>query len=86
MLFFREIEKQTLSRPYRPSWIKEVSQAQYLFICCFVVVLTAILIYIRRLRIVTPAMRRVPTMSYFMTDVDQLEEGLITDKYSLPTS
>ncbi|ELU13735.1 hypothetical protein CAPTEDRAFT_169216 [Capitella teleta] len=78
----REIEKHT-SRHYRPPWAIDPGAPSLLIICIFVVAV-AILIYLRRLRIV-PSSRsglpRVPTMKYFMTDADQEQDGLLFDRH-----
>jgi len=62
---------------------------EYLLVVCFLVVLAAILIYIRRLKLcstkVARDMSRVPSMSYFMTDMDQVEQGVkLKSDYSYP--
>ena len=51
---------------------------EYLIVLCFVVVLAAIFLYMKRLRLCPKRkdLARVPSMSYFMTEEDQLEQGV----------
>lgn len=91
MLFFREVEKFGISK-YKPSWLSSshILYNEYLLVICFVVVVMAIIIYIRRLKLCSPKlprsdMSRVPSMSYFMTDVDQVEQGVrLMNDYTYP--
>ena len=79
--FCSEIQRHE-SHHYRPPWdVSSYPHSYNILILCFVIVFMAILIYLRRLRVVrTEHLRRVPTMAYFMTEQDQLEEGvLVTD-------
>lgn len=50
----------------------------FLLIGCFIVVLAAIFVYMKRLKCCprTADLPRVPSMSYFMTDQDQMEQGV----------
>jgi hypothetical protein len=62
---------------YKPPWVLvELHYANYIVILCFIVVLTAIILYMRRLRPWKSEIKRVPTMSYFMTEEGQAEDGL----------
>lgn len=55
---------------------------QFLFIICFLIVVMAIILYMKHLRLCPQkaAITRVPSMSYFMTEQDQLEQGVRTVK------
>ena len=74
---YRELENHDMVH-YKPPWVLvELHYANYMVILCFVIVLAAIVLYVRRLRPWGAAeMKRVPTMSYFMTDEDQDADGL----------
>jgi len=62
---------------YKPPWVLvELHYANYMVVTCFVIVLAAIFVYIRRLHPWQRQIPRVPTMSYFMTEEGQAEEGL----------
>lgn len=78
----RQIEKH-LEHHYRPPWmLGELHQASHLVLLCILVVVVAIVMYLRRLRVVpkigggVSGIRRVPTMSYFMTEEGQAQEGI----------
>lgn len=78
----REIEQHGMSK-YKPSWLPNthIIYNEYLLVMCFIIVVMAIVIYVRRLKLCSPKlprtdMSRVPSMSYFMTDMDQTEPGL----------
>ena len=76
-MWCREIEKH-MSHHYKPPWMmEELSHAHSLLVICIIIVVMAICIYLRRLRLVSRGgLRRVPTMKYFMTEEGQMEEGL----------
>ncbi|KAK7508607.1 hypothetical protein BaRGS_00000173 [Batillaria attramentaria] len=60
-------------------WMKsQVFYNEYLIILCFVIVLAAIFLYMKRLRLCPRRadMSRVPSMSYFMTEENQMEQGV----------
>ena len=76
---------------FKPSWVgkSNLFYNQYLLVICFIVVVTAILLYIKRLKLCSTVVKadlsRVPSMSYFMTDVDQTEPGVRFSKnYTYP--
>ncbi|CAG5116087.1 unnamed protein product [Candidula unifasciata] len=75
----RDVEKLTeqlqVSSNWRHSYSLDVSFM--LMACCFVV-LTAIVVYMKWLKCCPRRadLSRVPSMSYFMTDQDQIEQGL----------
>ncbi len=75
---FSEIQRHE-SHHYRPPWdVSHIPQSYNILILCFIIVMAAILIYLRRLRVVRSAdLRKVPTMAYFMTEEDQMEEGVL---------
>ena len=56
----------------------QLSHSSYTLIVLFIIITVAIYIYLRRLRIVPrkPDFRKVPSMAYFMTEDDQVHEGL----------
>ena len=56
----------------------------YALLICFIVVIGAILLYCRHLQRmkVVPSLKNVPSMSYFMTAPDEMEQGLLTQKFS----
>lgn len=73
----RDIEQNL--KIHSPTWVNSrVFYNEYLIIMCFVVVLAAIFIYMKRLRLCPRRadMARVPSMSYFMTEEDQMEQGV----------
>ncbi|KAK3095111.1 hypothetical protein FSP39_010449 [Pinctada imbricata] len=72
---------------YRPPWSKKSSifNYEFLFIICIVVVFISIVLYVRRLRICKSQrldLTRVPSMSYFMVEADQVEQGVRNKVYS----
>ena len=76
---------------FKPSWVgkSNLFYNQYLLVICFIVVVMAILLYIKRLKLCSTVAKadlsRVPSMSYFMTDVDQTEPGVRFSKnYTYP--
>lgn len=86
----RDLEQLEMSH-FKPSWVgsSNLIYNEYLLVICFVVVVTAILLYIKRLKlcskVTTADLTRVPSMSYFMTDVDQTEPGVRFSKnYTYP--
>lgn len=85
-LFFRDMEMQRemASAQTNSSWQRASRwlDTQFLFIVCFLIVLMAIILYMKHLRLCPQkaAMTRVPSMSYFMTEQDQLEQGVRTVK------
>ena len=91
-MFFscRDLEKLEMSHS-KPSWVgkSQLFYNEYLLVICFLVVVTAILLYIKRLKlcskVTTADLSRVPSMSYFMTDVDQTEPGVrFAKNYTYP--
>jgi hypothetical protein len=56
--------------------------ASFMLIACFFVVLAAIFAYMKWLKCCPRKsdLSRVPSMSYFMTDQDQIEQGLLYTK------
>ncbi|XP_045189718.2 ectonucleoside triphosphate diphosphohydrolase 7-like [Mercenaria mercenaria] len=87
----REIEGYGES-DFKPSWFStsHIIYNEYLLLVCFFVVAMAICIYIRRLKLCSPKlprsdMSRVPSMSYFMTEMDQVEQGVrLMNSYTHP--
>lgn len=55
----------------------------YAMIGCFIIVIGAILLYCKHLQKmrVVPSLTNVPSMSYFMTSADQVEQGLVEEKH-----
>lgn len=63
-----------------PIWwsLSQLHSAPYLLMTCCAIVVAAILVYLRRLRIVRRSdLRKIPSMAYFMTDEGQMEEGIL---------
>ncbi|XP_060581905.1 ectonucleoside triphosphate diphosphohydrolase 7-like isoform X2 [Ruditapes philippinarum] len=87
----REIEGYGMS-DFKPSWLSSshIIYNEYLLLVCFAVVAMAICIYVRRLKLCSPKlpisdMSRVPSMSYFMTEMDQVEQGVrLMNNYNYP--
>ncbi|KAH3707971.1 hypothetical protein DPMN_067409, partial [Dreissena polymorpha] len=87
----REIQEHSESK-FKPSWLisSHILYNEYLLVICFVIVVMAIIIYCRRLRLCAkktgrPDMKNVPSMSYFMTEMDQVESGVRQlNEYSYP--
>jgi hypothetical protein len=77
---------------FKPSWLSSshIIYNEYLLLVCFAVVAMAICIYVRRLKLCSPKlpisdMSRVPSMSYFMTEMDQVEQGVrLMNNYNYP--
>ena len=76
---------------FKPAWVgsSQLFYNQYLLVFCFVIVVMAILLYIKRLKLCSKVAKtdlsRVPSMSYFMTEVDQTEPGVRFSKnYTFP--
>ncbi|XP_076470889.1 ectonucleoside triphosphate diphosphohydrolase 7-like [Babylonia areolata] len=65
-------------QPVASPWSKYHFFNEYLIILCFIIVLAAIFLYMKRLKMCPKraSMTRVPTMSYFMTEEGQMEEGV----------
>lgn len=66
-------------RFHSPPWIQSrIFYNEYLIVLCFVVVLAAIFLYMKRLRLCPRRgdLSRVPSMSYFMTEENQMEQGV----------
>ena len=64
-----------------PHWVKKGYVInEYVIVFCFVIVVIAILSYLKHLKICqskkTDKLHHVPSMSYFMVDEDQIEQGL----------
>jgi flagellar biosynthesis/type III secretory pathway M-ring protein FliF/YscJ len=65
-----------------PPWMKKnrFINSEYVIIFCLVIVYVAILIYLKHLKICqtrkTDKLHQVPSMSYFMVEEDQEEQGL----------
>ncbi|XP_056005681.1 ectonucleoside triphosphate diphosphohydrolase 7-like [Ostrea edulis] len=65
-----------------PPWMKKnrFINSEYVIIFCLVIVYVAILIYLKHLKICqtrkTDKLHHVPSMSYFMVEEDQVEQGL----------
>ncbi|XP_071947091.1 ectonucleoside triphosphate diphosphohydrolase 4-like isoform X2 [Antedon mediterranea] len=76
----REIQQGSFQKNYQPPWIPvSVISYEYLLILCFIIVFTAILLFIRRLRGMgggRVTLKRVPTMAYYMTEEGQQYDGL----------
>ena len=76
------------SQHFRPPWSSKthIFHTEYMVILCIVVVLFAIVLYTKRLKLCKSkhleTMSRVPSMSYFMVDADQVEQGIRTKSYS----
>ncbi|XP_077991971.1 ectonucleoside triphosphate diphosphohydrolase 4-like isoform X2 [Glandiceps talaboti] len=81
----REMQQNGFQGGYKPPWIRaSMISNQYLLILCFVVVVAAILLYIRRIRklsAMSSSLSRVPTMAYFMTEEGQVQEGISEEKF-----
>ena len=70
--------------------VVEPSYASVIVIACIVVVVVAIVVYVRRLgipihrsgvsKVGAGDLRRVPTMSYFMTEPGQNQDGIVIDQ------
>ncbi|XP_061192965.1 ectonucleoside triphosphate diphosphohydrolase 7-like [Saccostrea echinata] len=65
-----------------PPWIKKTRfvDNEYVIVVCFVIVFVAILLYLKHLKICQSKkiekLHHVPSMSYFMVEEDQIEQGL----------
>jgi len=69
-------ENQQHAHVYQFSGLHQVTSA--LLLSCFGVVMAAILVFVWQLHVSRRvSLRRVPTMSYFMTDPNQAEEGIL---------
>ena len=79
ILFFRDLEQDHTLHASASSFLRyRILHNEYLIVVCFLIVLAAIFLYMRRLKL-CPAqadLSRVPSMSYFMTEEDQLEQGV----------
>lgn len=68
-----------------PIWwgLGRLHSATYLLLVCCSIVVVAIFIHLRRLKIVRRSnLRKIPSMGYFMTDENQCEDGiLVRDMY-----
>lgn len=74
----RDLEVDNLHTAASP-WSKwRMLYNEYLIVICFLVVLAAIFLYMKRLRLCPKGtdLSRVPSMSYFMTDENQMEQGV----------
>lgn len=79
-LFYRGMNSFETQHP-PPHWVKNRYVInEYVIIFCFVIVTIAILSYLKHLRICqskkTDKLHHVPSMSYFMVEEDQIEQGL----------
>ncbi|KAK2189362.1 hypothetical protein NP493_108g02032, partial [Ridgeia piscesae] len=75
-LRYMKTENQQHAHVYQFSGIHQVTSA--LLLSCFGVVMAAILVFVWQLHVSRRvSLRRVPTMSYFMTDPNQAEEGIL---------
>ncbi|XP_072177505.1 ectonucleoside triphosphate diphosphohydrolase 4-like [Diadema setosum] len=79
----REIQQGAFQKSYRPPWMRAAApwlSNQYLLVVCFLVVIAFIFVYSRWLgRMQSPratGLKRVPTMAYFMTEEDQVQDGV----------
>lgn len=78
----REIEKR-LNTPHHAKLSRDLQTSYYLLSFCTVMVVVAICLYMCRLRVVTATpsrLRRVQTMSYYMIDESEAEEGIRFDR------
>ncbi|XP_033125554.1 ectonucleoside triphosphate diphosphohydrolase 4-like [Anneissia japonica] len=84
----REIQQGSFQKNYQPPWIPvSVVSYEYLLILCFIIVLTAILLFLRRLRGMTRGrvtLKRVPTMAYYMTEEGQQQDGIHEEYFNEP--
>lgn len=73
----RDIKHSMQTYPAAPSKAR-LFYNEYLIVVCFIVVLAAIFLYMKRLRLCprSAAISRVPSMSYFMTEENQMEQGV----------
>ncbi|XP_070210624.1 ectonucleoside triphosphate diphosphohydrolase 7-like isoform X2 [Littorina saxatilis] len=74
----RDLELSQMVHSVSP-WSKfRVFSNEYPIVLCFIVVLAAIFLYMKRLRLCPKRsdLSRVPSMTYFMTEEDQLEQGV----------
>ncbi|XP_071166808.1 ectonucleoside triphosphate diphosphohydrolase 7-like [Mytilus edulis] len=74
----RDIEK-TSQTQKKHTWTlrRTILHNEYLIILCFIIVITAITLYVKRLKLCPKAdLSRVPSMSYFMTEEGQNEPGV----------
>ncbi|XP_071090176.1 ectonucleoside triphosphate diphosphohydrolase 4-like [Haliotis cracherodii] len=77
----RDIEKHQMEYQsmHKPSWfrVSRLFYNEYLILVCFFIVLASIVLYMQRLRLCPKRtnIRRVPSMSYFLTEEDQMEQG-----------
>ncbi|XP_059163251.1 ectonucleoside triphosphate diphosphohydrolase 4-like isoform X2 [Physella acuta] len=75
-----EKQKELQLKEVTSQWQKasRTLDTSFILIGCFVVVLAAIFIYMKQLKCCprTSDLSRVPSMSYFMTDQDQMEQGV----------
>ncbi|XP_070541457.1 ectonucleoside triphosphate diphosphohydrolase 4-like isoform X2 [Ptychodera flava] len=82
----RDMQHGNFQGGYRPPWVTATMMSnQFLLVLCFIVVLGSILLYIRRIRKLSTMpsqLSRVPTMAYFMTEDDQIQEGTQEKYYS----
>ena len=80
--FFRDIEndKEHIETQATTTWQRAVRtmDTQFLMAACVLVVLAAIVIYMKHLKWCprTEDLKRVPSMSLFMTEQDQMEQGV----------
>ncbi|XP_052773371.1 ectonucleoside triphosphate diphosphohydrolase 7-like [Mya arenaria] len=87
----REIQDRQQAK-FKPSWMNSshILYNEYLLLVCFLIVVMAIIVYMRRLRLCSQKagrsdLKQVPSMSYFMTDMDQVESGVrLLDNYTYP--
>ena len=87
---FRDIEKMSQQQQSpKHAWTlqRTIFNNEYLIIFCFIIVITAITVHVKRLKLCPKRsdLSRVPSMSYFMTEEDQSEPGIkFSNAYQYP--
>lgn len=87
----RDIEKMSQQQQQSPKYVwtlqRTIFNNEYLIIFCFIIVITAITVHVKRLKLCPKRsdLSRVPSMSYFMTEEDQSEPGIkFSNAYQYP--
>ena len=88
---FRDIEKMSQQQQQSPkhAWTlqRTIFNNEYLIIFCFIIVIAAITVHVKRLKLCPKRsdLSHVPSMSYFMTEEDQSEPGIkFSNAYQYP--
>ena len=72
-----EIPQPAIHSARKSNIFSPLHDVSYVIFVCLAIVIAAILIYLRRLRIVKSSdLRKIPSMAYFMVEEGQVEDGV----------